>query len=70
MENQPKYIVEFENGGKPWWLANWTGDPGRTCVRVSAKEFKTKHGAEKALAKAIKDWPRRLKEGDGCVVIN
>ncbi len=40
------------------WLAPWTGDPGRTCVKDSARQYKTKRGAKIALGMAQKQ--RRL----------
>jgi hypothetical protein len=44
------YIVELEPG--TLWLAPWVGDPGRTCVRESAKRYKTKRGAQIAMGMA------------------
>jgi hypothetical protein len=43
------YIVEIEEGV---WLSPWDGDPGRTLVKDSAKQFKTENDAGKALGKA------------------
>lgn len=40
------HIVELEPGV---WLADWTGDPGRTLVRANALPFATAEIAEKAL---------------------
>lgn len=58
-----KYIVEFENGGKPCWLAGWSGDPGRTVVRENAYRFNSHKKANTALSKAIKENPHRNLEG-------
>lgn len=62
------FIVEFENGGSPCWLAPWNGDPGRTVVRKNAKQYKTESAANAALARAIKRNPSRNFEGRGKVV--
>ena len=43
------WIVELEKG---CWLAPWTGDPGRTLVRESAKRYKTEHAARCAMSRA------------------
>jgi hypothetical protein len=43
------YIVEIEAGV---WLAPWSGDPGRTLVRDSAKRFRLASSAFKALSEA------------------
>lgn len=55
-----KYIVEFQNGirGK-YWLARWTGDPGRTIVPENAKLFNSYEEAASALNKAKTDNPHR-----------
>jgi hypothetical protein len=45
------FIVEIEKGV---WLAPWDGDPGRTLVKDSAKEFKTERAADGALSAARK----------------
>lgn len=41
--------------GQACWIAPWEGDPGRTLVRESAKEFQTKEQAEKFAKKTIKE---------------
>lgn len=43
------WIVEIEPGV---WLAPWLGDPGRTCVKRSAKRFMSEPVALKALSRA------------------
>lgn len=48
-----KYIIELESGV---WLAGWSGDPGRTLVKESAKMY-TRDGAAIALGKARKFRP-------------
>ena len=63
------YIVEFENGGSPWWLAGWSGDPGRTVVRENAKVFNSELSAKKALIKCIKNNQHRSLNGKGFVVL-
>jgi len=45
------YIVELE---KDTWLAPWHGDPGRTLVKESARKFKNKPQAYRAIANALK----------------
>jgi len=45
------YIVELEPGV---WLASWSGDPGRTLVKESAKQYRTISLATYALARARK----------------
>lgn len=46
------YIVELENGV---WLADCTGDPGRTLKKGNAATYKTRRGAEIALGIA-RQW--------------
>lgn len=48
------YIVELEEN---CWLACWSGDPGRTCIRYAAKEYATVHGAAVALGIARRYHP-------------
>jgi hypothetical protein len=48
------YIVELQKGV---WLAKWEGDPGRTLIKVSAKQFKRKGWAKRALKMARKYRP-------------
>jgi hypothetical protein len=65
-----KYIVQSDNGGNPYWLAGWSGDPGRTLIMESAKQFNSELSAKKAIKKAIKDNPHRNLEGNlRCVSI-
>lgn len=47
----PQFIVRIS---ERCWLAEWTGDPGRTLVRESAKRFNSVAAARKALAMARK----------------
>jgi hypothetical protein len=58
-----KYIVEFEKGV---FLAPWKGDPGRTLIESSAKQFDYKIAAQRALLKSKKDNPHRKWSGS-CV---
>ena len=46
-----KYIVCLEPGV---WLATWEGDPGRTLIKRSAKQFGSMVSATHALARARK----------------
>ena len=50
------WIVELQPQVR-MWLAPWTGDPGRTCVEVSAKPFKTPAAAKAALTRARRYSP-------------
>ena len=43
------WIVELEEG---CWFAPWSGDPGRTLVRESAKQYRSEHAAHCALIRA------------------
>jgi hypothetical protein len=43
------WVVQIQPGV---WLAPWRGDPGRTLVIESAKQFKTAHAGECALRQA------------------
>lgn len=45
----PGYIVELEPGV---WVAPWSGDPGRTCVRTSARIFVGRISALAAIERA------------------
>lgn len=53
------FIAMFENGNEPFYLANWEGDPGRTLLKVNAKQFRIQALAEKAIKKAVKNYPGR-----------
>jgi len=44
-----KFIVELEES---CWLADWSGDTGRTFVRNNARKYKTARGAAIALGRA------------------
>lgn len=43
------WIVELCEG---CWFAPWIGDPGRTLVRESAKQYRSKEAAQRALDQA------------------
>ena len=62
------YIVEFENGGNPWWLDGSTGDPGRTVVRKNAQIFTHFRDADFALRQAIKKNPHRKLATRGIII--
>jgi hypothetical protein len=65
------YVVKFLNGGTPYWLAPWGGDPGRTILKKNAKHFKSESAASSALEEAITNNPQRFIGGvcrGGCVV--
>lgn len=51
-----RYVVELCDG---CWLAPWTGDPGRTLVVESAKQFNDMGVAFAALQKVKKKNPHR-----------
>lgn len=45
------FIVELEKGV---WLADWSGDPGRTLLKKNARQYATRRGASIALGMARK----------------
>lgn len=47
------FILKFST--QDCWIAPWEGDPGRTLIRESAKEFKTEARANKYASKIIKE---------------
>lgn len=51
-----RYIVGIEvvEGTVTQWLAPWDGDPGRTCIKRSAKQFNSLAAAKYALEHARK----------------
>jgi hypothetical protein len=53
------FIIKFDNGNEPFYIAGWEGDPGRTLFKFNAKQFRNQKVAEKALKKAVKDYPQR-----------
>lgn len=64
MKNQTTgFVVEFKNGSSNFWLADWTGDPGRTHKWDNAKKFKSSQAAKSALKKAVADNPHRKLDG-------
>ncbi len=46
------FILKFND--HDCWIAPWDGDPGRTLVRESAKDFPTEEKAQKFADKIIK----------------
>ncbi len=48
------FIVELE---QDVWIADWDGDPGRTCVESNAKRFRKRGPAGNALTAARKYRP-------------
>jgi len=58
------YIIEFENGGRPYWITEGEGDPPRTVVEKNARRFDTKKKAERMLRKVIKNCPWRYTQGE------
>ena len=46
------YILKFEDN--ECWIASWSGDPGRTLIRESAKLFDTKEKAKIFKKKILK----------------
>ena len=59
-----RFVVKFENGNEPFYLADWDGDPGRTLLIENAKKFLRHKSAQKALEKAITDHPLRKLVGE------
>jgi hypothetical protein len=50
------YVIELQPG---YWIADWTGDPGRTEVLDSAKVYTSKKAAQNALNKMIRKYDHR-----------
>lgn len=48
------WIVSMGDG---MWFAPWEGDPGRTCIRSSAKLYRSKRKAQRAVEKATAYTP-------------
>lgn len=57
------WVVKFENGNKPFWLAEFSGDPGRTHKMENAKKFVKFNSAERARIEAEKKFPYRKLNG-------
>lgn len=55
-----EWIVELEPGNL--WIATWSGYPGKTCVKESAKTYKSISAATFALAHArrFRDYPKAV----------
>lgn len=51
-----RWIVELQHD---CWLAPWCGDPGRTLVLGSAKQYSSAHAAKCALSRAKRVFPAR-----------
>lgn len=51
---QRGFVVELEPGV---WLAEWQGDPGRTCDRKNAKVYETEADAIRGKARARRMRP-------------
>lgn len=51
------FILKFSD--YDCWIAPWSGDPGRTLVRDSAKDFPTRENAQKFADKVIKENSHR-----------
>jgi DNA-binding ferritin-like protein len=58
-----KYIIEFENGDKPFWLAEWEGDPGRTNQVWNARTFESFDEAQHELDETVKKNTHRKLKG-------
>lgn len=58
---EPRFLVRLEPG---CWIAEWTGDPGRTTVKASARSFPTERSARRALSKArrFREFPKAVVE--------
>jgi hypothetical protein len=54
------FILKSEN--QDWWIAHWEdGDPPRTMLKESARQFKTKDLANKYINKIKKEyWFRKI----------
>ena len=47
------YILKFED--MECWIAPWNGDPGRTLVKESARQFDTQEKAERYKTRCLKE---------------
>lgn len=47
-------VLEYEDEKPSLYLADWSGDPGRTKLKECARSYKTASGATHALAMARK----------------
>ena len=54
------WIVSMGGG---MWFAPWEGDPGRTCIRSSAKLYRSKRKAQRAVGEAMRWFPGRNHDG-------
>jgi hypothetical protein len=52
-----EFLVELYGGTQ--WIAPWNGDPGRTCVRMNAKRYKSEHAAKCAISYIKRNFPCR-----------
>jgi hypothetical protein len=52
-----QFVVKVPNGGNPFWLAPWAGDPGRTLIKENAKRFKSQEAATRAIEQAYAKYP-------------
>jgi len=52
-----EYIVELYGGTQ--FLATWSGDPGRTCIKEYARRYRSRHAAVCALRYAKYHYPNR-----------
>ena len=57
------YVIKCENGGKPWWIADWTGDPGRTTVIDNAQMFGNIDSAGRKIKSVVRRYPSRKLDG-------
>lgn len=64
------YIVQFENNGAVYYLADWEGDPGRTKERDRAKQFKTDKDARGEATNAVAENPSRYTGKSAFIIID
>jgi len=53
------WVIKFPNNGKPFWLSDWTGDPGMTVLEKNAQRYATESAAKRARTIAAKENPHR-----------
>lgn len=53
-----EYVVQLEEGV---WLADVSGDPGRTLVLGFARRWMTESGAQRVLDRVRRSYPRKFR---------
>jgi hypothetical protein len=53
------FVIKFDNAGKPYYLADWEGDPGRTQSILNARKFTDPVEAKNVGRNVIAAYPDR-----------